>query len=52
MSKDTNGYMGVYAYAREKKVTVDWVYKLIQSGKLPAKKIGRKWQIEKKTGKP
>jgi hypothetical protein len=45
MSKDSKGFVGVYAFARAMEWSVDWVYKQIQAGKLPAKKLGRKWQI-------
>lgn len=46
MSKDHKGYIGVYAFARAMGWTVDYVYKLIQGGQLPAQKRGRKWQIK------
>ena len=47
MSSDHKGYIGVYAFARAMGWSVDWVYKQIQSGKLPAEKRGRKWQIKR-----
>jgi excisionase family DNA binding protein len=47
MSTDHKGYIGVYAFAREMGWTVDWVYKQIQAGKIPAEKRGRKWQIKR-----
>ncbi len=47
MSKDHKDYIGVYAFARAMGWSVDWVYKQIQSGKLPAEKRGRKWQIKR-----
>lgn len=45
MSKNHEGYIGVYAFARLKGWSVDWVYKQIQAGRLKAEKRGRKWQI-------
>lgn len=42
----TKGYIGVYEYARQKGISVDWVYKQIYAGKIPAEKNGRKWQIK------
>jgi len=47
MSADHKEYVGVYRFARELGITVGYVYKSIYEGRLPAKKIGRKWQILK-----
>jgi excisionase family DNA binding protein len=40
-------YVSVYDFARELGITVGYVYKSIQEGRIPAKKVGRKWQIKK-----
>lgn len=49
MSSKNNakGYVGVYEYARETKQALNTVYQQIYLHKLPAEKIGRKWQIKK-----
>jgi hypothetical protein len=44
---NSKGYVGVYEYARETKQALNTVYQQIYLGKLPAEKIGRKWQIKK-----
>ena len=45
MSDTKKGFVGVYQFARESGLSVTHLYKLIYEGKLPAKKLGRKWQI-------
>lgn len=45
MSDNHKGFVGVYQFARESGLSVAHLYKLIYEGKLPAKKLGRKWQI-------
>ena len=45
MSENHKGFVGVYQFARETGLSVAHLYKLIYEGKLPAKKLGRKWQI-------
>ena len=49
MSSKNNvkGYVGVYEYARETKQALNTVYQQIYLHKLPAEKIGRKWQIKR-----
>lgn len=49
MSSKNNakGYVGVYEYARELNLSLAWVYSQIYLGKIPAEKIGRKWQIKR-----
>lgn len=49
MSSKNNakGYVGVYEYARELKLSLAWVYSQIYLRKIPAEKIGRKWQIKR-----
>lgn len=49
MSNKNNakGYVGVYEYARELKLSLAWVYSQIYLGKIPAEKFGRKWQIKR-----
>jgi helix-turn-helix protein len=47
--------IGIYEYAREVGHSVKHIYEQVRLGKLPAKKIGRKWMIAesalpKKTG--
>jgi len=44
---NVKGYVGVYEYARETKQALNTIYQQIYLGKLPAEKIGRKWQIKK-----
>lgn len=41
------GYVGVYQFARETKQALNTIYQQIYLGKLPAEKIGRKWQIKR-----
>jgi hypothetical protein len=45
MSKNSNGFVGVYAFARATGMSLNHIYQQIYLGKLPAKKLGRKWQI-------
>lgn len=45
MGADRKGYVGIYEFARETGYSVKHVYEQIRTGKLPAKKLGRKWQI-------
>lgn len=47
MSDNVKGYVGVYEYARELKLSLAWVYQQIYLHKIPAEKIGRKWQIKR-----
>jgi len=48
MNRGTSkGYVGVYEYAKTLGITVDWVYKQIYAGALPAVKKSRKWQIKR-----
>jgi excisionase family DNA binding protein len=44
---NVKGYVGVYEFARETKQALNTIYQKIYLGKLPAEKIGRKWQIKK-----
>lgn len=39
------GYVGVYEFARATGLSLNFIYQQIYLGKLPAKKLGRKWQI-------
>jgi hypothetical protein len=45
MSKNVNGYVVVYDFARQTGLSLSSIYQQIYLGKLPAKKLGRKWQI-------
>jgi hypothetical protein len=45
VSTDHKGYVGVYQFARETGMALNSIYQAIYLGKLPAKKMGRKWQI-------
>jgi excisionase family DNA binding protein len=47
MSANHKGYLGIYEFARETGHSVKHIYEQIRLGKLPAKKMGRKWQIPK-----
>ena len=47
MSENRKGYVGIYEYARIMQRSVKHVYDQIRVGKIPAKKLGRKWQIPK-----
>jgi len=40
------GYVGVYEFARETKLSIEHIYRLIYQNKISgAKKFGRKWGI-------
>jgi excisionase family DNA binding protein len=45
--KNVKGYVGVYEYARVTGLALNTVYQQIYLGKLPAQKMGRKWQIKR-----
>lgn len=45
MSDNHKGYVGVYEFARQTGLALNTIYQQIYLGKLPAKKLGRKWQI-------
>ena len=45
MSGNHKGYVGIYEFARETGHSVKHIYEQIRLGKIPAKKLGRKWQI-------
>lgn len=49
MSKNHDGYVGIYEYARETGHSVKHIYEQIRLGKIPAKKMGTRgtWQIKK-----
>lgn len=49
MSGNHKGYVGVYKFSRETGLSLSFIYQQIYLGKLPAKKLGRKWQISKAT---
>jgi len=42
---DHKGFVGVYEFARQTGLSLNFIYQQIYLGKLPAKKLGRKWQI-------
>lgn len=45
MSGNHKGYVGVYEFSRQTGLSLSFIYQQIYLGKLPAKKLGRKWQI-------
>lgn len=45
MSKNHNGYVGVYEFSRQTKLSLSFIYQQIYLGKLKAEKRGRKWEI-------
>lgn len=45
MSDNHKGHVGVYEFARATGLSLAHIYQQIYLGKLPAKKLGRKWQI-------
>ena len=45
MSENHKGYVGVYQFAKGTGLSLSFIYQQIYLGKLPAKKLGRKWQI-------
>ena len=45
MSENHKGHVGVYQFSRETGLSLSFIYQQIYLGKLPAKKLGRKWQI-------
>ena len=45
MSANHKGYVGVYEFSRQSGLSLSFIYQQIYLGKLPAKKLGRKWQI-------
>jgi len=47
MSADHKGYVGIYEFARTTGHSVKHIYEQIRLGKIPAQKLGRKWQIKK-----
>ena len=47
MSGNHKGYVGIYEFARATNHSVKHIYEQIRLGKIPAKKLGRKWQIKK-----
>src|SRR5256885_16560413 len=55
VSENHKGFVGVYQFSRETGLSLSFIYQQIYLGKLPAKKLGRKWQIprseERRVGK-
>jgi excisionase family DNA binding protein len=45
--KNSKETVGVYEYARVTGLALNTVYQQIYLGKLPAQKMGRKWQIKR-----
>jgi excisionase family DNA binding protein len=41
------GYVGVYEFARQTGLALNTIYQHIYLKKIPAEKIGRKWQIKR-----
>lgn len=45
MSQDRKGYVGVYEFSRQTKLSLSFIYQQIYLGKIKAEKLGRKWAI-------